>query len=93
MNTIVGLYSMKNGEIDRFLNSFFNNDFKSESPLKWEKNFDNPTEATDIIGAFIDNRDDFDANMWISFDPEVFINITNHNVNDIIKYMFERFPY
>ena len=93
MNTIVSLYSMKNGEINRFLNSFFNEDINLDNPLKWEKGFSNPAEMADVIGTFIDNKDSFEANMWISLDSDVFINVTEYNANDIIKYLFERFPY
>ena len=93
MYTIVNLYSDKKGEILRFLNSFYNNDLKIEDDLTWEKKYNNSIEMADIIGAFIDNNDKYKINMWISLDEDTFINVTDYNVDTIIKYLFERFPY
>ena len=45
------------------------------------------------MGTFIDNNDKYNINMWVSFDKGLFINVTEHNVNKIIRYMYERFPY
>jgi len=40
MNTIVSLYSIKNGEIEKFLNRFFNDSgFDISNDLKWEKEY------------------------------------------------------
>lgn len=94
MNTIVNLYSIKAGEIRRFLDSFYGNkNFTLENELKWEKRYDNPIEISDIIGIFIDNNDKYDINMWISLDENVFINVTSFNSDKIIRYLFERYPY
>ncbi len=90
----VTLYSDKIGEIKRFLDSFYNKEILSDNTiLKWEKQFDNPVEISDIIGTFIENNDKFKINMWVSFDKNLFINITEHNADKIIRYIFERFPY
>ena len=64
-----------------------------ENKLKWEKEYENPIEITDIIGAFVDNSDQFDIKMWISLDKDIFVKISEQNANDIIKYLFERYPY
>lgn len=93
MYTIVNLYSDKNGEIARFLQDFYNKNVPLENDLKWEKKYDNSIEIADIIGTFIDNNDKYKINMWISLDEGTFINVTDYNVNTIIKYLFERFPY
>ena len=55
--------------------------------------YENPVEMADIIGVFIDNRDLFHCNMWVTLDQGFSINITEHNATQIIKYLFERFPY
>lgn len=89
----VNLYSQKNGEINRFLSSFYNTDFDIESSLNWEKKYTNPIELAEIVGVFVDNYDDYILNMWISLDKNVFVHITEENANDIIKYLYERFPY
>lgn len=93
MYSIVNLYSNKNGEILKFLNSFYNKNIEISNDLKWEKKYENPIEMVNIIGTFIDNNDKFNINMWISIDNGTFINVTNNNADDIIKYLYERFPY
>ena len=85
--------SSKQGEIDSFLSKFFNTTIELGKEKKWVKNYKNPIEISDIIGAFIDNKEDFDIKLWISLDKDVFININETNANDIIKYLFERYPY
>lgn len=93
MVTIVNLYSEKNGEINRFLSDFYNINLHLENSLKWEKDYENPIEMAEIMGTFIDNNEKYSINMWVSFDKGLFVNVTEHNINDIIKYMYERFPY
>ena len=94
MSVIVSLYSKKNNEIYRFLNSYNPKfiDIK-KNLLEWKKEFKNPIETADIIGVFTDNNQDFDINMWISLDKGLFINVTDQNTNQIIRYLFERYPY
>lgn len=93
MIATVNLYSEKKGELNRFLSQFYNTDLEIENNLKWEKEYKNPIELAEIIGTFIDNSEDFFINMWISLDKDIFINVTNKNANNIIKYLYERFPY
>ena len=93
MGTIVDLYSDKKGEISRFLSDFYKKNIPLKNELKWEKDFDNPVEMADMMGAFIDNKDLYKINMWISLDEDAFINITEHNVDKIIRYLYERYPY
>lgn len=94
MSVVVSLYSNKSNEINRFLNSY-NKEFinNKKDILEWKKDFKNPIEIADIIGVFIDNNESFDINMWISLDRDFFINVTDSNVNKIIRYLFERYPY
>ena len=91
--TKIKLKSKQKGEINRFLSLFFNTDLNIYNTLKWEKTFANPIEICDIIGAYIDNSDSFNLSLWIILDQHVLININDDNANDIIKYLFERYPY
>ena len=91
MNAIVKLYSTKSGEILKFLQHFCNDVNFIDDDLLWQKNYENPIEIADIISALLEN--DYDINMWISLDKGVFINVTEHNADDIIRYLFERYPY
>lgn len=93
MSVIVNLYSKKDSEISRFLNSYNKEDIQNKSLLEWKKEFKNPIEIADIIGVFIDNNKDYDINMWISLDKDFFINVTDNNADQIIRYLFERYPY
>lgn len=97
MKTFIKLFSNEEGEIERFLKQFYanldNSSSNLHSLLEWEKSFENPIEMADIIGVFIDNIEDFKINMWVCFDEDILINVTKNNVDDIIRYMYERFPY
>ena len=93
MSTIVNLYSETKGEISKFLNRFYHKNVLLKNDLKWEKFFENPIEMADIVGTFIDNKDLYKINMWISLDEDAFINVTENNVDKLIRYLYERYPY
>ena len=94
MSVVVSLYSNKNDEIYKFLNSYNKEIFNNKKEIfEWKKEFKNPIEIADIIGVFIDNNESYDINMWISLDQDFFINVTDSNANKIIRYLFERYPY
>lgn len=93
MSVIVSLYSKKNNEIKNFLKSFDNTNLNNSNTLEWKKTFENPIELADIIGVFIENKEKFDINMWVSLDEDFFININDYNADQIIRYLFERYPY
>ena len=89
----VNLYSNNSKELERFLSSFYNSSFNINNNLNWEHKYKNPIEITEIIGAFVDNFEDFKIMMWISLDKGVYIHVTKDNANGLIKYLYERFPY
>ncbi len=98
MGTIVKLFSNEKGEIYKFLNRFYNKtniniDEEKSSLLEWKKLYKNPIEMADIIGVFVDNKDNFKINMWVSLDKDVLINVSENNVDELIRYLYERFPY
>ena len=93
MKTYVRLYSPEIGHIKSFLSSFYNKKIKIDNELKWDKEFENPIEMNDMIGTFIENNDRYKINMWISLDKGIYINVTDHNADKIIRYIYERFPY
>lgn len=92
MNTVVSLYSENKKEISKFLKSFNNTKINNDT-LEWKKEFENPIEIADIIGVFIDNNENFKINMWVSLDTGFFLNVTEHNADQIIRYLYERYPY
>ncbi len=89
----VNLYSEKLGELNNFLSKFYNTNLEINNDLSWEKKYNNPIEMAEIIGVFLDNIDDYFINMWICLDKNVYINVNEKNGNDIIKYLYERFPW
>ncbi len=93
MNSIVSLYSMKDSEIEKFLDSFYSQNINLENKLEWSKEYDNPIELAEIIGTFIDNNYKYEINMWISIDKGIYINVTDNNADKIIRYLYERYPY
>ena len=93
MLVTVKLRSKKKKEINNFLSNFYETNMEIPEDLTWQQEYKNPIEASDIIGAFIDNIDSYDLKMWLCLDKDVYINITSQNGNDVIKYLFERFPY
>lgn len=93
MGVIVSLYSSKKGEINNFLSKFYEKNLNINNSLKWEQTFANPIDSVNIIGTFIDNKENFDINMWVSLDTGFFINVTDFNSDKIIRYLYERYPY
>lgn len=93
MYVTVNLYSEKLGEVNKFLSLFYNTNLDLEKKLNWKKKYTNPVELAEIVGIFIDNYEDFILNMWIQLDKNLFIQITPENGNEVIKYLYERFPY
>ena len=89
----VNLFSELPGEVNKFLSRFYNIDLELKENLNWQKQYANPVEMAEIIGTYADNFDNFILTMWISLDKGVYIHVTDENANDIIKYLYERFPY
>ena len=93
MLVTVRLQSKKLGELNNFLSKYYDTNLEIENKLKWQKKYQNPIEITDIIGAYVDNLDNYDIKMWISLDKDIYIKISDKNANEIIRYLFERYPY
>ena len=92
MNAIINLYSQTSGEIKKFLELFYSKNIEIPDDLFWENSYNNPVDMIELISCFIDNKEKFKINLWISLDPGVFINVTDDNLENIIKYIYERFP-
>lgn len=89
----VNLISEDSYELEKFLSSFYNSSFDINNNLNWEHKYSNPVELAEIIGAYVDNLDNFNIVMWISLDKGVYINVTTDNADSLIKYLYERYPY
>ena len=93
MQATVSLFSNKKGELNNFLSRFYNTNLEIYNNLKWEKKYANPLELAEIIGTFVDKLDNYQISMWIPLDKNVFISVSEKNADDIIKYLYERYPY
>lgn len=89
----INFYSEINGEIKKFLELYHSKNLNLDNNLFYKQEFKNPIDMIDIMSCFIDNNDKFKINLWISFDKDVFICVTSSNINKLIKYLYERFPY
>ena len=93
MQASVSLYSNKKGELNNFLSRFYNTDLEIYDSFSWQKKYANPLELAEIIGTFIDNIEDYNIKMWISLDKDIFISVSPNNADNIIRYLYERYPY
>ena len=93
MKTKINFYSQKDGEIKKFLEQYYSKNLTLENNLFFEQEFDNPIDMIDIISCFIDNNNKFEINLWISLDKDVYICVTDTNIKNLIKYIYERYPY
>ena len=86
MSVTISLWSTKQGEIQRFLGSYYQKDFQSEEfSRRWIGEFINPLDSVDIISALMDNLECFDIIMYIHMENGYLHKITETNYNDIIK--------
>lgn len=92
MDFSVNIYSNKKGEIRNFLEEFFSKALILTDELFWTNKFSNPFEIIDLISCYIDNKEKFEITIWISLDKDVLICITENNIDDLIKYIYERYP-
>ena len=92
MEASVNLFSEKDGEIERFLNLFYEKKIELDNKLFWQKKYDNPINMIEIISTYTDNSEQFDIGLWICLDENIFININDITINNIIKYLLERYP-
>ena len=83
------LYCQNQEELLDFLEKFYNK--KIEKTIE-NFSFSNPLEMIDIATAVIDNNHKYDIHAWVNLDEDIFIKITSTNLNDIIKYLYERYP-
>lgn len=83
---------MKNNEIGNFLSKYYNKPIVFEDKY-WEAEFINPIEIVDIMSCLVDNIDKYDISMWISLDEGMLIYVNSNNMDEIIQYLYDRFPY
>ena len=93
MKSSINLFSEKTGEIKKFLELFYSKKIDLQNNLVYKEEFNSPIDMIDFISCFIDNNNKFNACLWIRIDKVVYICVTENNLNSIIKYLYERYPY
>ena len=86
MSVTLSLWSTKQGEIRKFLHSFYQEDYvNEENSRRWVNDFYNPMDSIDMISALMDNNDSFDVTLYIHMDNGYLHKITKNNCDDVIK--------
>lgn len=93
MKPSINLFSEKSGEIQSFLEAYYSKKIDLKEDLVYKEEFETPIEMINIISCFIDNNNKFQINLWISIDNDVYICVTDDNLNSLIQYFYERYPY
>lgn len=98
MGYIVKLYASKPNEITRYLNKFFQTleipkTMEQSDLVEWQGSYSNPLDLVDFVSYHQDQLDDFEVGLWICLDPSLYIQVTKENSDDIIRYIYQRFPY
>lgn len=87
------LFTENKSTLNEFLNKFYGKPINLENNLNFEKNFENPVDMVELISTLVDNNEKYNIGIWITLDKNLYINITEHNLDKVIKYIFERYPY
>ncbi|OPX43036.1 hypothetical protein CLHUN_29750 [Ruminiclostridium hungatei] len=86
MSVTLSIWSTKQGEIRRFLHSFYQKDFKNEEfSRRWVGNFYNPMDSIDMISALMDNFENYEVTLYIHMENGYLHKITEGNYDDVIK--------
>jgi len=88
----VNLCSKSDGEIKRFLESYYEKQICMDSDVeRWMYVYNKPLEAVDLISTVVDNSHKYDITMYIQVNAEELQPVTYENHNDIIKGLFSLF--
>lgn len=90
---LLNLFTENESDLKEFLNKFYENTINLEDKLSYKKEYENPIDMIELMSTLIDNNEKFNIGIWITFDSNVYINVTEINLNKIIRYLFERYPY
>ena len=86
MSVTISLWSTKQGELRRFLNSYYQKDFwNEEDSRRWIGEFPKPMDSIDLISALMDNIENYSITMYIHMENGYLHRITDINYNDVIK--------
>ena len=82
------LFTENKSTLKDFLNKFYGKQINLENNFNFEKEFENPVDMVELISTLVDNNEKYDIGIWITIDKNLYINITEHNLDKVIKYIF-----
>ncbi len=88
MSLTVNMWSWREGELKRFLESYYESEVQMINEDGWICEYTSPVEAVDIISAVIDNSDKYRIVICIQIDGGQLFHVTPDNMNEIIKDLF-----
>lgn len=88
MSLTVNLWSRKEGELKRFLESYYEGEVQMIDDDGWIYEYTSPVEAVDIISAVVDNNDKYRIAVCIQIDGGQLFHLTPENMNDTIRDIF-----
>lgn len=89
MSLTVNLWSRKEGELQRFLERYYESKIEVvDNEEGWFCEYDRPVEAVDIISAVVDNNDKFQIIICIQLNDGQLYHVTPANHNEIIRDIF-----
>jgi hypothetical protein len=88
MSLTVNMWSWREGELKRFLESYYESEVSIADDNGWICEYARPVEAVDIISAVIDNNDKYQIVLCIQIDGGQLFHVTPDNMNETIKDIF-----
>ena len=99
MSLTVNLWSRKNGELERFLESYYDGETGYEyieeieqtehiEGGEWSCVYKRPLEAVDMISAVMDNNDRYQILICVQIDEGQMHIVTPENYNEVIRDLF-----
>ena len=88
----LNLFSEQKEILEEFMEKYYNEKITFNT-LKYEKVYENPIDMIELISTLTDNNEKFKIGVWISIDQNIFINVSELNLDKIIRYLLERYPY
>ena len=89
----LNLFSINKNDINTFLSKFYSKHINEFTDKNCKLSFKNPIELVSILSALIDNNENYQITAWINLDDNTYIKVTDNNLDEIIKYLYERYPY
>jgi hypothetical protein len=89
----ISLVSEQNNVINNFLSSFFDNKITADADTyEWDYYLHNDLDSINLISCLMDNIELYPSlNLWVSFDPNLFIKVKEDNYENLIKYIANRY--